>query len=94
MAPAKYRKIPRRFTPYHFQHQTDIAGFVSFLYGDNRFYNTIFLCFHPANAEDNYAAGTPSFAMVEFSELAAYNKESYYPSFADGNVYYGSARSF
>ena len=32
-----------RYTPYHVPHQTEIAGFMTFLHGDNRFYNNIFL---------------------------------------------------
>jgi hypothetical protein len=86
--------MPRRYTPYHFQHQTDIAGFASFLYGDNRFYNNIFLCFYPVNKEDKDAAEQPAYTWIFFSGLEAYNKESYYRSFADGNVYYNNALPF
>lgn len=32
-----------RYTPYHFPHRTEIAGFMTFLHGDMRFYNNIFL---------------------------------------------------
>lgn len=32
-----------RYTPYHVPHRTEIAGFMSFLHGDNRFYNNIFV---------------------------------------------------
>jgi hypothetical protein len=32
-----------RYTPYHVPHQTDIAGFMTFLHGDMRFYNNIFI---------------------------------------------------
>lgn len=32
-----------RFTPYHVPHRTDIAGFMTFLHGDMRFYNNIFV---------------------------------------------------
>lgn len=32
-----------RYTPYHVQHRTEIAGFMTFLHGDNRFYNNIFV---------------------------------------------------
>ena len=39
-----------RYTPYHVPHRTEIAGFMTFLHGDNRFYNNIFLQqpVHPA----------------------------------------------
>ncbi|MDF2844153.1 MAG: hypothetical protein K0R00_2579 [Herbinix sp.] len=36
-------KISPRYTPYHVPHQTMIAGFMSFLHGDMRFYNNIFI---------------------------------------------------
>lgn len=32
-----------RYTPYHMPHRTEIAGFMTFLHGDARFYNNIFL---------------------------------------------------
>lgn len=35
--------ISPRYTPYHVPHQTEVAGFMTFLHGDNRFYNNIFV---------------------------------------------------
>ena len=32
-----------RYTPYHVPHRTEVAGFMSFLHGDMRFYNNIFV---------------------------------------------------
>ena len=32
-----------RYTPYHVQHRTEVAGFMTFLHGDDRFYNNIFV---------------------------------------------------
>ncbi len=32
-----------RYTPYHVPHGTDVAGFMTFPHGDDRFYNNIFL---------------------------------------------------
>ena len=32
-----------RYTPYHVPHRTEVAGFMTFLHGDDRFYNNIFL---------------------------------------------------
>ena len=32
-----------RYTPYHIPHRTEIAGFMTFLHGDDRFYNNIFI---------------------------------------------------
>jgi len=36
-------KISPRYTPYPVPHQTEIAGFMTFLHGDMRFYNNIFI---------------------------------------------------
>ena len=38
-----------RYTPYHLPHSTEIAGFMTFLHGDVRFYNNVFIQqeFHP-----------------------------------------------
>lgn len=32
-----------RYTPYHISHRTEVAGFMSILHGDDRFYNNIFV---------------------------------------------------
>ena len=32
-----------RYTPYHIRHRTEVAGFMHFLHGDDRFYNNIFV---------------------------------------------------
>ena len=32
-----------RYTPYHVPHRTEIAGFMTFLHGDARFYNNVFI---------------------------------------------------
>ena len=32
-----------RYTPYHIKHRTEVAGFMTFLHGDVRFYNNIFV---------------------------------------------------
>lgn len=36
-------KTEPRFTPYHIQHRTEVAGFMTILHGDDRFYNNIFV---------------------------------------------------
>lgn len=36
-------KASPRYTPYHIPHRTDIAGFMTILHGDMRFYNNIFI---------------------------------------------------
>ena len=32
-----------RYTPYHVAHRTEVAGFMTILHGDDRFYNNIFI---------------------------------------------------
>lgn len=41
-----------RYTPYHIPHRTEVAGFMTFLHGDMRFYNNLFVQqqVHPALA--------------------------------------------
>ena len=39
---AKTMSSPR-YTPYHMPHRTEVAGFMTFLHGDARFYNNIFI---------------------------------------------------
>lgn len=36
-------KEQRRYTPYHIRHRTEVAGMMTILHGDNRFYNNIFI---------------------------------------------------
>ncbi len=36
-------KTSPRYTPYHVPHETDIAGFMTILHGDMRFYNNLFV---------------------------------------------------
>ncbi|MBR1820916.1 MAG: right-handed parallel beta-helix repeat-containing protein, partial [Clostridia bacterium] len=37
------RCVSPRYTPYHLPHRTEIAGFMTVLHGDMRFYNNIFV---------------------------------------------------
>ncbi len=38
------RTLPSpRYTPYHMRHRTEVAGFMTILHGDDRFYNNIFV---------------------------------------------------
>ena len=61
-----------RYTPYHIRLRTEVAGFMSILHGDNRFYNNIFLQTYHADDDDakvrlgyergdNTTVGTASF---------------------------------
>ena len=36
-------KVSPRYTPYHVPHQTEVAGFMTILHGDCKFYNNIFI---------------------------------------------------
>lgn len=53
-----------RYTPYHVPHRTEVAGFMTFLHGDMRFYNNIFVQqpMHPVlkAAMDAAASGPPN----------------------------------
>ena len=52
-----------RYTPYHIRHRTEVAGFMTILHGDDRFYNNIFVQNWPAEkAEEKVDMG---FHMVE-----------------------------
>ena len=42
----------RRYTPYHIRHRTEVAGFMTILHGDNRFYNNIFVQGFPITNEE------------------------------------------
>lgn len=56
-----------RYTPYHIRHRTEVAGFMSILHGDNRFYNNIMIQQWPALTDtqlvdhDNQEVGTHVF---------------------------------
>ncbi|MBQ9007774.1 MAG: right-handed parallel beta-helix repeat-containing protein [Clostridia bacterium] len=57
------RNEEARYTPYHIQHRTEVAGFMTILHGDDRFYNNIFVQYwNPAKvksfSKENYQVGT------------------------------------
>lgn len=41
--PLKDGTMAPRYTPYHIQHRTEVAGMMTFLHGDDRIYNNIFI---------------------------------------------------
>ena len=43
-----------RYTPYHIPHRTEVMGFMTFLHGDDRFYNNIFIQKWPSNDTTTY----------------------------------------
>lgn len=79
-----------RYTPYHEPHGTRINGFMTFLHGDMRFFNNIFLqqeirsCFdadmEPLNIRLNKETGT--FVYDEYP-----SPEEYEALFSDGNLF-------
>lgn len=79
-----------RYTPYHVPHSTKINGFMTFLHGDMRFYNNIFLqqnvryCFDedmkPLNIDLNIFTGT--FVYDDYPD-----PQEYEALFADGNIF-------
>ena len=79
-----------RYTPYHEPHGTKINGFMTFLHGDMRFFNNIFIqqriryCFdedmEPLNIHLNKENGT--FVYNDYP-----NPEEYEALFADGNLF-------
>ncbi|WP_125605221.1 right-handed parallel beta-helix repeat-containing protein [Lapidilactobacillus bayanensis] len=61
--PGRGVKQPR-YTPYHIQHRTEVAGFQTILHGDDRFYNNIFIQNWPVEGQDdeeNREVGTAIF---------------------------------
>ncbi len=67
----------RRYTPYHVPHRTEVAGFMTFLHGDNRFYNNIFIG-RKAKAEHLEAAARLGFKIdydTGISQFDAYPNE-------------------
>lgn len=78
-----------RYTPYHVPHGTKINGFMTFLHGDMRFYNNIFLqqevrsCFEEAKGLNiNLNKYTGTFVYDEYP-----NPKEYDELFADGNIF-------
>ena len=63
-----------RYTPYHVAHRTEVMGFMTFLHGDMRFYNNIFVQqeVHPA--------------LVKMCEMG----KEHYNEWEDGNVEVGT----
>ena len=51
MGPLTYvgRGTGTRYTPYHIRHRTEVAGFMTILHGDDRFYNNVFIQGRPAD---------------------------------------------
>ena len=98
--------VPKRHTPYHYPHSTDVAGYYCTTGGDDRVMNNIVLAKHPLPSEAHRFIG---------SNMDSYNTESEYwekiwsypvtndsdkyfevpqPVYFVGNAYYGEAKPF
>lgn len=50
--PLKNGTMAPRYTPYHIAHRTEVAGMMTFLHGDDRIYNNIFIQNWPVKPEE------------------------------------------
>ncbi len=66
-----------RYTPYHIRHRTEVAGFMTFLHGDNRFYNNIFV--QRPNPKGAEAGGNPE----AYTEVAGTWQFDEYPTYEE-----------
>ena len=61
------RRLPTpRYTPYHVPHRTEVAGFMTILHGDARFYNNIFVQKEIRQDLTTYAESSGMAAMCQF----------------------------
>ena len=74
-----------RYTPYHVPHRTEIAGFMTFLHGDNRFYNNIFVQqeVHPGWKEAADLMDAPNNVWDDVNTTAGTFKFDGYPTFEE-----------
>ncbi|WP_246552331.1 right-handed parallel beta-helix repeat-containing protein [Vallitalea pronyensis] len=89
----------RRFTPYHFPHETDILGVMVILGGDDRVYNNIFM----GNHSDDSAFGTTEYdKYITVDELnqsktddkPLSNDVTSIPIEVSNNIYLNNAKCF
>jgi len=83
-----------RYTPYHLPHSTQIAGFMTILHGDVRFYNNIFIQNYPLdNYKDIYkmAGSKPLNAVVGTAPFNGFpTEEEYLKLFFSGSDWGGT----
>jgi hypothetical protein len=53
-----WSRVPLRFTPYHYSHETGVHGLMTILGGDDRYYNNIFTGTLPQNVEKEKNIGS------------------------------------
>ena len=70
-----------RYTPYHIPHRTEVMGFMTFLHGDDRFYNNIFVQKWPAediitphDSDDGYESENRAAGTWMFDEYPTYDE--------------------
>lgn len=70
-----------RYTPYHMPHRTEVMGFMTFLHGDDRFYNNIFVQKWPAediitphDSDDGYDSENRKAGTWMFDEYPTYDE--------------------
>ncbi len=70
-----------RYTPYHMPHRTEVMGFMTFLHGDDRFYNNIFVQKWPAediitphDSDDGYESENRAVGTWMFDEYPTYDE--------------------
>ncbi len=66
-----------RYTPYHIRHRTEVAGFMTFLHGDDRFYNNIFI------QRDNPRSAAVGGSPEAYTEVAGTWQFDEYPTYEE-----------
>ena len=69
-----------RYTPYHIPHRTEVAGFMTILHGDDRFYNNIFVQSRPV--EQTEAKEDMGMLMADNQEVGTAVFDEY-PTYAE-----------
>ncbi len=65
-----------RYTPYHIPHRTEVMGFMTFLHGDDRFYNNIFVQKWPVEPLEVLRDSEPG-SDLENREVGTHVMDSY-----------------
>ena len=76
-------KSAPRYTPYHIPHRTEIAGFMTILHGDMRFYNNIFVQKKIRPALEKKTEGMENNEWTDGNLIAGTVPYEDYPSFAE-----------
>ena len=76
-----------RYTPYHVPHGTQVAGFMTILHGDARFYNNIFVQKPVRPLLKEYAAATGQDRLDFLNDICGTKPYDGYPT---GEAYFGS----